>query len=305
MLTHQLAEFLVFLTLFTGVYQLLMIVTKAANRDTVATFSSSKVKVLTLREKLLISVVKPLVEPLANLIPMPYAFQMQLTSELKQVGILFNAKEYYARGLVLASFFIPLPLMVSAVALPPFLFYSTAIIPVVMFFYFTSRHGELLKEKRIAIRRALPSLVATIHNSLGYADTEGEIYGQVNLIGIFATYQSIAHEVLKYDINLLLTEMRSDSVERALMSFRSRVRLPEVTILCDILIGLSKGQPSKTALAALSSDIQVRYREARRDELMRRPGEMKRAIIPLALLTIGTLLTVLVIDLVNSIGFFG
>ena len=301
-------EFATFFFTFMGFYWALLAVFRVPSRRSEQVLRSSEVVKLSLQERLELSVVKPLVEPVASIIPVSLDTELELSAELRQVGIMLSAKEYYAKAIIIAILSVFIPLTVSFLGMHPIIFFVTVLIPLIVFRHFSTEHTERLKEKRQKIFLMLPDFIRSILNSVSDTKSTSErelgFYGQVNLIKIFETYLEVAPEVIMYDLSLLITEAKSISVETALHRFSGRLRIPEINYLCDILIGLDRGQPQAEALAFLARDIDVRYIEARKAEMLKRPGEMKRAIVPLVLITIGVIFFVLASDLVSSISIF-
>ena len=299
-------EIIIFVTLFIGLYWLGLVLLKVPTRKADQVFRISIVQRKSVKARLFDTLIQPLVQPVSQLIPVPYAHQIELQAELRQVGITLSAREYYARALILAICFVAVPVLVMLVGLHPVALVCTSIMPPVMFRHYSTEHIEKLKEKRHKIRLLLPSFVRSILYSIsesGEAVAGEGRFGQVNLVSTFSSYLRIAPEVIRYDISLLITEMQSISVEVGLRRFGDRLRMPEVTYLCDILIGLSRGQPQAESLSVLARDIDIKYREARHEEMLKRPDEMKRALIPLAIAAMAILIVVLGIDLVSSIGY--
>ena len=292
---------------FATLYWLLNLVLRFPSRRAEKTFRSSIVIKKTVLDVLYDALVKPFMEPIAQLIPISPQSEIQLQAELKQVGITLTVREYFARAIVLAIYSIPLTLVAPSFKLHPLLVAIFATIPLVVFRHLSTDHVERLKEKRRKISLLLPSFVRSILYSLAEKeeDERGSSSGQVDLVKIFSNYRSVAPEVISYDISLLITEMQSISVEAGLRRFGERIRMPVVTYLCEILIGLSKGQPQANPLAILARDIDVQYREARREELQRRPKEMYYALIPVAVMFIGLLLYIVAMDMINSVGYLG
>lgn len=290
-----------------GLYHLGLILLGTPTRKAERSFRAAIMRSQTMQQALYATFVQPLIAPVSKLIPMSYEKQIELVADLKQVGIRFSATEYYARGLIMAFYSIPLIFIVPLLGLEPAFMVATALIPVLVYMHLTTEHSDMIKDKRNKIRRLLPSFVRSILYSL--ADKEDsvadEVVGRANLVAIFSNYLRICPQVIYYDVALLITEMQSISVETGIRRFGERISIPTVTYLCDILIAISKGQPQSEALKVLAMDIDNQGREAMREELQKRPGEMRRATVALVFLAMGIVLYVLLADLVGSWGYFG
>ena len=249
--------------------------------------------------------VKPLLEPVSQLLPVSYVAGVHLEADLRQVGLLLSAREYYARGLILAVYSVPLCLIAATAGFHPVLAMAFVFLPIVLYRHFTTEHVEKLKDKRRRISYLLPTFIRSILYSLSEREGGGGVVGQVNLIAIFSNYLQVAPEIIRYDISLLITEMQSISVETGLRRFAERLRMPMVSHLCDILIGLARGQPQANALTVLARDIDTQYLASRKEELLHRPGEMYRALIPVGVVFMAMLLYAVVSDMIASVGYIG
>ena len=290
-----------------GLYYLGLVLLRIPTRQAERSFRATVMQKKTPQEVLYGSFVAPLIAPVAAIMPISYERQVEMQAELRQVGIRLSTSEYYARGLILAIYSIPLIFVVPLLGLSSAFMVATALIPIIVFFHLTTEHSDMLRDKRNKIRRLLPSFVRSILYSLADKEdsTGDEVIGRANLVAIFSNYLKVCPEVIYYDVALLITEMQSLSVETGIRRFGERLSLPTVTYLCDILIGISKGQPHSDALKVLAIDIDNQGREAIRDELQKRPGEMRRATVALVFLAMGIVMYVLVADLIGSWGYFG
>ena len=302
-----LGKFLSFAGIFVGMYFLGISFARIPTRLSDRMLGNSIVVKTKFRDKLYNLAVKPLLEPVAALIPISYVQQMELEAELRQVDIALSAQKYYARAIILGVYTLPLSPLVLAVGLHPVFSYLMLVVSVLTSFYFMQVHIDRLKEKRREIERHLPSFVRSILYSINMDDEpeRDTFIVQVDLIKIFSDYLKVAPRSIHYDISMLLTDMQTVGIETGLRRFNERLRLPVVSYLCDILIALSKGQPQREALAILSRDMDVTSREIIRAELLRRPSKMNWAFLPLAAMAVIAVIYVLLSDVVNSIGFFG
>jgi hypothetical protein len=94
--------------------------------------------------------------------------------------------------------------------------------------------------------------------------------------------------------------MKSKDVESALRNFNTRLGIPEVSFLCNALIGLTRGEHQNDALSNLAREIDIRSREQIRRELDKRPGKVFRACIPLIIVSFIAIGYTLIAALINS-----
>lgn len=253
-------------------------------------------------KQLLDRFVMPMARRLSRFIPLEPEKEARMASILRRGGLNLTPKEYHARALICAAFTLPLLLLLLAVG-------ATNLAPlglvfaVIVYFHFTTDLKEGLKEKKRKIELELPGFIRSILYKLedGKVGSERSLV-QVDLIGIFEDYLLIAGEVFYYDIAVLVMEMKAKDIETALRNFKERIGLPEVTFLCNALIGLYRGEQQREALRYLARDMDVKAKESLRKHLNRLPGKIKRASIPLVIVTLATLLYVIGSHLVKSMG---
>jgi hypothetical protein len=267
-------------------------------------YSTGKRFKSTIRKKqdlgaLLNIMIAPLIRPLATVIPMKRAREMELGQQLRRVDMSIHPKEYYARALIVAAASLLLCPLIAMAGLPqaaP----AAVILSVIIFFHFTSMHKDALKAKQERIEFGLPGFIRSILHHLPDIRHSSEV--KVDLIAIFEDYLKVTNEVFYYDVAYLITEMKSKDTKTALHNFDARIGLPEVGFLVQALLGLDKGDDQSDALAHLARDVDLKARENIRKQLAKRPGKVQLATIPLVIVAIGTLLYVIVKHLFESVG---
>ena len=293
--------------LFAACYRLLLTWWRIPERAALRNLEQSRAVKVFLRDRIYNYLVVWLMDPVAALIPMDLDDELELKAELQMVGINLSPREYHARALILAAYSLVLWLIVPIAGTSPFVLLLTGTITILIYFNFITDHEDRLKEKRRKIRRLLPSFIQTILNSL---DVQGKFENedfivQADLTKIFQNYLRIAPDVIANDISMLIAEMQASNIEDALHHFADRLNVPSVHFLCDILIGISRGQRQNEALVMLAREMDVAGAAALTEELLLRPGKMKLAILPLVILGITAVIYAIAIDIFNSISFLG
>lgn len=253
-------------------------------------------------KRLLNRFVMPLVKPFARLIRIDPAKEAKMASMLRRGGLEMTPKEYYARAILCALFTVPLALLMFAIGAaniaPIVLIFS-----VVVYFHFTTDLKDKMKEKKNRIEMELPGFVRSILYKLD--DIKGgsnRAIVQVDLIQIFEDYLKVASEVFRYDVSVLVMEMKAKDIETALRNFNERIGLTDVSFLVNALIGLYRGEHQGEALAYLARDMDIKAKEALKKKLNKLPRRIKIASIPLVAVTLASLLYVIGSHLIKSMG---
>lgn len=253
-------------------------------------------------KQLINRIVMPLVKPVAQLIPIDPVKEARIASTLRRGGLELTPKEYYARAILCALFTLPLaiPLVViGATNLAPIVL----IFSVVVYFHFMTDLKDKMKEKKNRIEMELPGFVRSILYKLD--DIKGDsrkTVVQVDLIQIFEDYLKVASDVFRYDVSVLVMDMKAKDIETALRNFNERIGLTDVSFMVNALIGLYRGEHQGEALAYLARDMDIKAKEALKKKLSKLPRRIKIASIPLVAVTLASLLYVIGSHLIRSMG---
>jgi len=251
--------------------------------------------------RILNRIIMPLARPLSRLIRIDPVKEARMASMLRRGGLELSPKEYYARAILCASFtllLMPLLVVIGAAHLAPI----ALIFAVVVYFHFMTDLKDMMKEKKRRIEIELPSFVRSILYKLDDIRGDKQSVVQVDLIQIFEDYLKVASDVFRYDVSVLVLEMKAKDIETALRNFNERIGLTDVSFLVNALIGLHRGEHQGEALAYLARDMDVKAKEALRKKLNKLPGTVKRASIPLVVVTLACLLYVIGSHMVKSMG---
>ena len=254
-----------------------------------------------LSKRLLNRLVMPLVKPVSRWIRLDPTREAKLASTLRRGEIDLTPREYQARALICASFtlllLVPL-LAIGAKSVAPII----VIFSIVVYFHFTTDFKDKLKTKKALIEAELPGFVRSILYKLDDIRGGNRTVVQVDLIQIFEDYLRVASKVFRYDVSVLVMEMKSQNIEVALRNFNERIGLTDVSFLVNVLIGLYRGEHQGEALAYLARDMDIKAKEALKKKLNKLPGRIKIASIPLVVVTVACLLYVIGSHLIRSMG---
>ncbi len=251
--------------------------------------------------RILNRIIMPLARPASRLIRIDPVKEARMASMLRRGGLELTPKEYYARAILCASFtllLMPLLVVIGAAHLAPI----ALIFAVVVYFHFMTDLKDMMKEKKRQIEIELPSFVRSILYKLDDIRGDKQSVVQVDLIQIFEDYLKVASDVFRYDVSVLVLEMKAKDIETALRNFNERIGLTDVSFLVNAVIGLHRGEHQGEALAYLARDMDVKAKEALRKKLNKLPGTVKRASVPLVVVTLACLLYVIGSHMVKSMG---
>ncbi|HWQ77866.1 MAG TPA: hypothetical protein VN381_03575 [Anaerovoracaceae bacterium] len=224
----------------------------------------------------------PLAKLIAPRIPLSEEYEYEFKPKLERAGIPLTPKEYYARPIAAALLLSPLLILTVLSGLN---FVMMALICVILFgtaMKYLTEADTRLQEKRIEIEKELPGFIRSIIYKLD-GDPDGVI--KADLVAIFEDYSKVGNSVFLYDVNYLIMDMKSKDLETALRSMDSRMCIPEVSFLCDALIGLTRGEHQGTTLEHLAHDMDLKAVANIDKEIAKRPGKMARAAIPMLIVT--------------------
>ena len=236
--------------------------------------------------------ISPFVKILSPLVRMTEFKERRMRIQLARAGIELTPKEYVARSYLMAAVALILSGLLLSVTMRNMLALAI-VLAVVVYFHFNGEVNDRLKTKDRLIEAELPKFVRAIVQGL---KTEKDI------IKLLETYQTIAGEGLKYDIEVLIMDLKSGNYEDAMIAFDKNVGNAYISRLTKALIAISRGDNQDSALNYLISDMGLLAKETMQRELNKRPGRVKMLIIPIVLLAVGTLFYVIGMHLFNSLG---
>lgn len=233
----------------------------------------------------------PVAKRIAPLIHIEAYKERRMAVQLERAGIRLSPAEYYTQAIVMS--------VITALAGGGFVLIFmrqmlpiAAVLAVIVYFHFFGEVKDKLKEKDKQVEGELPKFIRAIVQGL---KTEKDV------IKLLETYDTIAGGGLKYDIEVLIMDLKSGGYDDALLDFDKRVGNPYVSRLAKALIASGRGDNQAAALHHLLSDMAVLARETMQRELSRRPGRVKLLVIPIVIIGIGTLFYVIGLHLFQSL----
>ncbi len=235
---------------------------------------------------------KNLLRIVAPLIPLSEEYEAKMDTDLRRADIPYTPQEYYARAILSAL----CGIFIAFVALSMnsyILVIGGILLAVYLFFKNYDQLKDTLKDKFAIIEMEIPQFIRSLVSGL---ETERDV------IAVITKYQKIASPAMQSELEQLLVDMQSSSVQNALMKFDNRMNNPEISRLTAALIEVDRGVDATITLQYLSQDMTTMHRELIQRELDKRPGKMKRAILPAAAIMVAMMFYMLIIAVVRQAG---
>ncbi len=236
--------------------------------------------------------IAPFVKVLSPLIKMEDFKEKRMSMQLTRAAIPLEPKEYVARSYLMSGTAVILSAIMLMATMRNILIVSP-ILGVVVYFHFSGEIKDKLKAKDKLIESELPKFIRAIVQGM---KTEKDI------IKLLETYETIAGDGLKYDIEVLIMDLKSGNFEDAMIAFDKRVGNSYVSRLTKALVAANRGDNQDSTLNFLISDMGLLAKEMMQRELNKRPGRVKIVVIPIVIAAVGTLFYVIGAHLFNSLG---
>ena len=215
----------------------------------------------------------------------------RMAVQLERAEIHMTPEQYYARAIVMALGVLTAGGGAAAFVMPQMLAIAVAM-AIVTYLHFFGEYKDKLKEKDKLIESELPRFVRAMVQGLKK---------EKDVIKLLETYETIAKKGLRYDIEVLIMDLKSWSFEAGMLEFDKRVGNAHISRLTKALISIHSGDNQDSTLNHLLSDMSVLARETMQRELNKRPGRVKMMVIPIVVLGVFTLFYVLGVFLFGSL----
>ena len=284
--------FLIFIMLAGGAFMILSEVLKLPPLATVKGVRIAVKNEESVLEMILTIFVMPIVKIVSPFIVMADFKEKQMQKTLLRAGIPLTPKEYVARSIVIAVLVTVFAYVMLACTVKGMSFIAF-ILGVVVYFHFSGEVKDKLKAKDRLIEAELPKFIRAIVQGL---KTEKDI------IKLLETYQTIAGSGLKYDIEVLIMDLKSGNFEDGMVEFEKRLGNSYISRLTKALIATNRGDDQSSTLNYLLSDMGLLAKEMMQRELSKRPGRVKMLVIPIVIVAVVALFYVIGMNLFTSLG---
>lgn len=231
-----------------------------------------------------------LLQIVAPLIPLSEQDEKRMTDDLARADIPYTAKEYYAKAIL--SAFAGIFVAVFAASMSSgILVVGGLLMAVYLFFKNYDQVKDVLENKYSKLEGEIPTFIRSIESGL-HTDRD--------IIRVFERYNKIASPAMRSELEILIADMQSSSIPQGLMRFDNRMNNPEISRLCAALIEVDRGIDATLTLQYLAQDMTTMHRQLIQRELDKRPGQMKRAILPAGIILVVMMFFILIQAVIES-----
>lgn len=226
----------------------------------------------------------------APLIPLSESSEKKMNDNLKRADIPYNAKEYYAKAILSACLGVLVTVFATTLN-STLLVIGGILMTIYMFFKNYDEVNDILQNKAKLLEDEIPTFVRSIESGL-HTDRD--------IIRGFERYKKIASPAMASELDIVIADMQASSVAQGLMRFENRLNSPEISRLCAALIEVDRGIDNSLTLQYLAQDMTVMHRQLILRELDKRPGQMKRAILPAGIVLVIMMFYILIEAVIRS-----
>lgn len=226
----------------------------------------------------------------APLIPLSEASEKKMNDNLKRADIPYTAKEYYAKAILSACLGVLVTVFATTLN-STLLVIGGILMTIYMFFKNYDEVNDILQNKAKLLEDEIPTFVRSIESGL-HTDRD--------IIRGFERYKKIASPAMASELDIVIADMQASSVAQGLMRFENRLTSPEISRLCAALIEVDRGIDNSLTLQYLAQDMTVMHRQLILRELDKRPGQMKRAILPAGIVLVIMMFYILIEAVIRS-----
>lgn len=226
----------------------------------------------------------------APLIPLSESSEKKMNDNLKRADIPYNAKEYYAKAILSACLGILVTVFATTLN-STILVIGGILMTIYLFFKNYDEVNDILQNKAKLLEDEIPTFVRSIESGL-HTDRD--------IIRGFERYKKIASPAMASELDIVIADMQASSVAQGLMRFDNRLNSPEISRLCAALIEVDRGIDNSLTLQYLAQDMTTMHRQIIQRELDKRPGQMKRAILPAGIILVIMMFYILIEAVIRS-----
>jgi len=231
-----------------------------------------------------------LLQIVAPLVPLSEQAEKKLTDDLARADIPYNAKEYYAKAILSSVVGVFVAVFGSSMG-SGLLIIGGLLMAVYLFFKNFDQVKDTLKNKYSLLENEIPTFIRSVESGL---------HTDKDIIRTLERYTKIASPAMRSELEVLITDMKASSVPQGLMRFDNRMNNPEISRLCAALIEVDRGVDATMTLQYLAQDMTTMHRQMIQRELDKRPGQMKRAILPAGIILVVMMFYILIQAVLQS-----
>ena len=278
------------LTVFIGIYFVLLEIFKVPTKRRNKTFLAVSRKGVQ-KEKFLEVFILELAQKIGLLIKLSNQKKRKLINSLESVGINMTPETFIAKAYVSTGFI--LLFGVLALFIFPIIAPVIIVIGILVLFNELNSVDEFLKKSREEIERELPRFVNTVSASLKTSR---------DVLMILDVYKETTKGAFKRELEITTGDMKTGNIESALTRFNTRINSNMLSEVIRGLIGVVIGDYNIVYFEMLSHDFKALEIQKLKAEVMKRPAKIKRYSVMLLACFILTYLSVMFMQIIESMG---
>ena len=231
---------------------------------------------------------------LARFINIDMYKRAKMDRDLDRVGYKETPEEFYASAIVKGIYFILLGIILILLNMTIF---GVGMMVISIFIYLSSidKLNDKLKERNEQIMKELPTFIRTYNNTLKQSK---------DFLKFAINYREIAKPNFHYDLDVLITDLKTMDEESALNRFANRINISHLTQFTNAVIANSKGSDQSVYFQQLNHDMNMLAIENVKREIDKRPDKVKPMTMLVACSIFGLILYPIIMQLVGSMGVF-
>lgn len=231
---------------------------------------------------------------LAQFINIDMYKRAKIDRDLDRVGYKETPEEFYASAIVKAIYFIlvgVLFILLNSILI------GVLLIGVSIIVYLASvdKLNDKLKERNEQIMKELPTFIRTYNNALKQSK---------DFLKFVINYREIAKPNFHYDLDVLITDLKTMDEESALTRFANRINISHLTQFTNAVIANNKGSDQSVYFQQLNHDMNMLAVENVKREIDKRPEKVKPMTMIVACCIFGLLLYPIIMQLIGNMGVF-
>ena len=220
--------------------------------------------------------------------------RQKLSRDLERAGYKENPEEFYGCAIVKAAYcvFIGVCLILLNSTLIGVL---TIAVSIIVYLESIDKLNDKLKERNEQIMKELPTFIRTYNNALRQSK---------DFLKFAINYRQIAKPNFYYDLDVLITDLKTMDEESALTRFANRINISHLSQFANAVIASNKGSDQSVYFQQLNHDMNVLAIENVKREIDKRPEKVKPMTMIVVFSIFATLLYPIIMQLVGSMGVF-
>jgi hypothetical protein len=219
---------------------------------------------------------------------------IKLKRTLARAKISLTPEEYHARAITISALTIISSVLFIPLGIPIFTLLML-MLGVIMYFKNMQLATDKIKVINEQIVKELPRFIRT-YNSAIKVDKR--------LTNCIEKYLVIAGDAMKYDLEMLLVDLKTIDEVESLTRFSERVNISYLNDFITGVIAATQGEDQSTFFAITEQNMNMLARENLKKEVLKRPSKIKKATIAVGVMLFLLYMYPILLDLKNGLGIF-